>query len=519
VQIGAVLLFGVLVLSLTTYQATVVPQENGEVEFNHNQRVQNDMLQLRDGVLGAAASGSAQPVTVEMGTRYPARAFLINPGPASGSLRTADLGGGAITVSNAQALDDETGEFWDGGSRSYATRSIEYTPNYNEFDSAPTTVYENTVVYNRAPAEAGGGVVARSEQTLVDGRTLNLIALQGDLDTAAVESLSVSPQGDSAPARTVSVTDSGSAVTVEVPTELPESAWRELLDGQLDPDTSAGDASDGDDQFVAGLSCANAPPNPCGTLTLTFETGATYNLRLAGVSVGSGFVSSSATYAVDVQGDDTSIPEGGSQKLVVEVRDEYNNPVSGVLMSVTTSPSDGSVAAVSPTTNEDGEAVFRYDAPADVNVATGVQVGLGFDGPDGDSTAGSTAIEEVVFDVSVMNADGSSGSGSGTNPTFNSATINDNSQSSGPGGNKAEFELQYTIDDPDGQFDRVEVVFENLDTGKSKTKTSSSPTGTINYQKNGRFGDEYRIVAKVIDNGGTVTDTIDRTDDADGSDP
>jgi hypothetical protein len=411
VQIGAVLLFGVLVLALTTYQATVVPQENGEVEFNHNQRVQNDMLQLRDGVLGAAAGGSARPVTVEMGTRYPVRAFLINPGPALGSLRTVNLGGTEkIAVRNARALDEEARDFWDGSTtREYDTRGLSYQPNYNEFDSAPTTAYGNTVVYNRAPAEAGGGVVPRSEQTLVDGRTLNLVALQGELDTAAVESRSVTPRGDSAPARTVAVQPDGGPMEIEIPTQLPRSAWEELLASEIDP--GSGDTDP--DRYVSGLSCSNSPPDPCGTLTITFETGATYNLRLAKVSVGSDSTSTTEAYITDVEGDETSIPEGGSQKLVVEVRDEYNNPVSGVTTSVTTAPSEGSVTAISATTDEDGEAVFRYKAPNNLNAAKDVDVGVGFDGPDGDTTAGSTAAEEAVFEVTVMDSDGSA-TGGGT---------------------------------------------------------------------------------------------------------
>lgn len=495
VQIGAVLLFGVLVLSLTTYQATVVPQENGEVEFNHNQRVQNDLLQLRNGVLGTATSGSARPVTVELGTRYPARAFLVNPGPASGSLRTVDLGGTSeIGVSNAAAVDGETADFWDGSGKTYSTHGIDYTPNYNEFDSAPTTAYENTVVYNRAPVETGGGVVSRSEQTVVDGRTLNLVALQGELDTAAVESLSVSLDGDSAPARTVAVTDSGSALTVEIPTELPESTWQELLDGQLDRDTSAGDASDGDDQYVAALSCTN--PDPCGTLTLTFETGVTYDLRLAGVSVGSGSVSTAPTYAVDLQGDDTSIPEGGSQKLVVQIRDRYNNPVSGVLVSLTTSPSDGSVTALSPTTDDDGEAVFRYDAPPDVNTATSVQIGLGFDGPGGDSTPGSTPSEEALFDVTVMNADGSAATGS--SPRV------DNLATSSP--NSGELTVDWTVSDPNNDINEVEVVVR--DSGGSIVRSDSFAAGggsdsdSVTYT--GLAADTYDVTLTVRDNDGNA---------------
>jgi hypothetical protein len=487
VQIGAVLLFGVLVLSLTTFQATVVPQENEEIEFNHNQRVQTDMLQLRGAVLGAASTGTTQPVTIEMGTRYPARTFLINPGPASGSLRTVDLGGGnRISVRNAASVDSETTEYWNGAPRDYDTKGLAYKPNYNEFDSAPATVYENSVVYNRAPPEAGGGVVARSEQTVVDGRTISLVALQGEADSAAVEPVSVGPQADSAPARTVAVQreSAGNPVVIEVPTELSQAIWEQLLADQRQSNGG----------YVTSISVSG------NTLEIRLqETDAsgdpvTYDLRLAGVSVGSGSVSTTATYVTDVSGDDTSVPEDGSRKLVVEVRDQYNNPVSGVTVSVTGSPTEGSVTDISPTTDEDGEAVFRYDAPVDVNTGTDVDVRLGFDGPDGDSTAGSIPEEEAVFDVTVMNSDGSTPTGAP--PIINS--LSTSNPSSG------ELQVDWTVNDSDGNLDQVEVVVEDSSDNTVDTRTvsvsGSSDSGTVAFT--GLSTDTYDVTLNVIDTSG-----------------
>jgi len=41
IQIGAVLLFGALIIALAGYQAFVVPQENEQVEFRHSQTVRS----------------------------------------------------------------------------------------------------------------------------------------------------------------------------------------------------------------------------------------------------------------------------------------------------------------------------------------------------------------------------------------------------------------------------------------------------------------------------------------------
>ena len=499
VQIGAVLLFGVLILSLTTYQATVVPQENEQVEFNHNQRVQTDMLQLRDGVLGAAGSGTARPVTVEMGTRYPARAFLVNPGPPSGSLRTVDLGGSSeITVSNAEAIDDEAADYWTGDpadARSYPTRGIDYTPNYNEFASAPTTAYENTVVYNRAPSEAGGGVVARSDQTLVDGRTLNLVALQGELDTAAVESVSVSPRGDSAPARTVAVQPDGGPVVLEIPTRLSQSTWEDLLAEERQSNGG----------YITTIDVNS------NTLTLELqETEAgnpvTYNLRLAGVSVGSGPVSTSAKYAVAVEGDETSIPEGGSQKLVVEVRDKYNNRVSGMSLNPSiTKAAGGSGEEATPgsvVTDEDGYAEFVYEAPDNVDGNQDVDVTVGF---------GGDPEQRVVFDLSVMDSDGSGGSDSNpspgqSSPDITAQTITDES-SSGMGKNPDKYKISVDLSDSDDDLQRVEFVLQNsngvqLDSGTDSSIGGGSASSTETLSSGGGKNNkdsEYIIKVTVYD--------------------
>ncbi|ESS06155.1 MAG: hypothetical protein A07HB70_01704 [uncultured archaeon A07HB70] len=79
VQIGAILLFGVLIVALSTYQAVAVPAENEQVEFNHNQAVQQDMLELRSALLQTGAGGRGQSVSVSLGTTYPSRVLLVNP--------------------------------------------------------------------------------------------------------------------------------------------------------------------------------------------------------------------------------------------------------------------------------------------------------------------------------------------------------------------------------------------------------------------------------------------------------
>ncbi|RLM56909.1 hypothetical protein DVK07_20565, partial [Halorubrum sp. Atlit-26R] len=99
VVVGTVILFGFLILALGVYQVQVVPTDNANVEFQHSQQVEDDFGDLRNDVLRAGATGSTGSTQIQLGTRYPARTFFINPPPVSGSLETEATG--EIRVRNA----------------------------------------------------------------------------------------------------------------------------------------------------------------------------------------------------------------------------------------------------------------------------------------------------------------------------------------------------------------------------------------------------------------------------------
>ena len=42
--LGAILVFGILVVLLATIQTQAIPAANEQVEFNHNQEVQSDLV-------------------------------------------------------------------------------------------------------------------------------------------------------------------------------------------------------------------------------------------------------------------------------------------------------------------------------------------------------------------------------------------------------------------------------------------------------------------------------------------
>lgn len=310
---GAILVFGLVIALLVIVQALAVPAANTQVEYEHSQRVRGDVVDFDRSVQRTAAVGGTGSSTVEAGVRYPTRFFLLNPGPAAGTVRTAERGFG---IEHAVAVSPETGDYWDGRGRAYASRSLEYRADYNYYDGAARTTYEHGTVVDRfgdATLIAGGGGV-------VDGRRISLIALDGNRSTGSVDPVNVQIEPRSAPARTVSVTNApGEAVTLRLASSLPNATWQELL---------------ADEPYVTGVSCEAA--DPCGNVTVTLQQGVTYDLRMAKVGIASGALEEPAHYLTAVSGEDAAVPRGGAQELVVQARDRFNNPVSGVPVTFAT---------------------------------------------------------------------------------------------------------------------------------------------------------------------------------------
>jgi len=143
VVIGAVILFGFLVIAMSTYQATVVPAQNSQAEFGHEQAVRNDLVGVRDAVVTAGTTGATSPASVKLGTRFPDRTLFVNPPPAVGRLETRPGGNVTLNVSRAQFGTDapgeahETREGWPTAAATdgnYTTKTLVYTPQYRAYD-------------------------------------------------------------------------------------------------------------------------------------------------------------------------------------------------------------------------------------------------------------------------------------------------------------------------------------------------------------------------------------------------
>ncbi len=352
IQIGAVLLFGILIISFSTYQAFVVPNQNEEIEFNHNQRVQGQMQEVRNAIVSIPGGGTGRSVSVDLGVRYPSRLAALNPGPPSGTIRTERTTNGSynLSIQNADTSpseSDEVGDVWNGTARNFTTGSLVYAPDYNLYSEAPTTVYENSVLYN----EFRDNTNNITGQQLIDGKRLTLVTLNGSLGTSRSDRISLDVQSASSSTTSVSVWNRSENIRLELPTRLSTDDWQGLV---------------GDKEHVTNVDVdENALDGEYGLLQIELERDVNYTLRMARVGVGGGVREPEFRYVTDVEGNGSSVTQGNTQKLVVEARDEYNNPLSDVPVRLNKTASDitsNDLDQSTKTTGTDGRATFLYTA-------------------------------------------------------------------------------------------------------------------------------------------------------------
>jgi|AntDeeMinimDraft_5_1070356.scaffolds.fasta_scaffold02719_1 hypothetical protein len=299
IQIGAVILFAFVVIAMASYQATVVPSQNSGVEFNHNQDVQSQMVDLTTGLDASARDGTRGSHAVRLGTTYPSRTFFVNPGPPSGQLRTVESGNitfSGITVSGDEPDNVET--FWNA-TDPIPTTHLQYEPNYHAYRSAPTTVYEHGELINDNPR---GSPTTLASGDLIDDGELSLLTLRGEVQSASSSTVTVPRRSLSSSGNTVTVTSGTITLPIRSDADRYQTYWEDRLSGQ-----------DG----ITTVQTNGA--------TVEFDIDGELDLRMAEIGVGSvsqGTSNDRAAYLYQV---DTA---------TVEVRDRFNNPVEGATVAV-----------------------------------------------------------------------------------------------------------------------------------------------------------------------------------------
>lgn len=331
--VGFVLIFALIMLVFTIYQADVVPAQNAEVEYKHSQEVEEQLSRMNDAIHQTGTSGSSRSVTISTAVQYPDRALAINPGSPAGSLRTSS----PFTVA-INDLETQDGH-WDGISGSQS-RQLIYDANYNEYRSEPRIVVENGLLFR----EFDGNYVVDSADiisgTKIDLQLINASSSGEYRKSGGSASVSLEPQSTST--EYLNVTPSGTNPTIQLDTTLSQQAWKDVLDSK----------------DHASLNSYDAASSPA-TVTIGLDGGQNYDLRIT--EVGFRSVEKSPKYITREDRRNRSIGDGETTTLVVSARDEFGNPVSGVDVSLKDSTAPGTVTPSTATTNENGHATFTYE--------------------------------------------------------------------------------------------------------------------------------------------------------------
>ncbi|KAB1187750.1 MULTISPECIES: Ig-like domain-containing protein [Haloferax] len=446
VQVGAILLFGFLVIGLSLYQATVVPQETKSTEFEAYLDASDDLVSLHNDLLTGATKDVQSGTVVQTGVRYRPRTLFVNPGPPTGGLSLSDAR--TVSITGADAVDGEAASVqtvWNGSQRTYQSKVLRYSPAYNEFDAESVSLTGVSV-----QREAGANVVPLGGQTFISGNRITVVALDGRIGQTGVQTpLTVTPISSSA--ETVTVTNTtGEDIEITLPVGSNATAWNRSVTADRMRENAR----------VVSITDLDTGDDPTNSLVrVTLDGSYTYELRLAKVELSSSSATPTtappeAEYLVPATTSVVASP-GETSTVAVEARDGYNNPVEGESIEFEVT-GDATPKSQTVTTTDEGLATFDFTVDSDATERVTIEASSDFDGSgDIEST------EEVTYTIPVVNGSGGSGSGSGSGGDGSTGEINP------PNNEKGDVILE---DTSSPAKDTVEIRLNN--TGDQRTITS-----------------------------------------------
>lgn len=323
--VGFVLAFALVITAFTIYQSDVVPHQNEQIEYEHNQEMEGEFGKLRSIAEDVTVAESPRSVTIQAGPQYPARAMALNGPKPVGEIRTGD----ARDV-KVRGFDYPSGEIWPNGTgTTYSTRLVYYEPHFNYYQQASTYVLENGRTVERYANGNGGSRVGGA---IVSGNRIDLLLLDGDVRrTGQTVDLELKPVSTGQGYLTVNAVN-GNSTRLELPTTMSRSHWESMV-------------ADNGNVSVAGYDNAN------GVVKLSFVPGQ-YRLRIRKASLDS--ASDPALHTV-TKGNDPAAKVGETVTVEAIPRDRYGNRLAGVDVTF----NETNAASVTVSSGDDGVARYR----------------------------------------------------------------------------------------------------------------------------------------------------------------
>jgi hypothetical protein len=379
--VGFVLIFALIMIVFTLYQAEVVPAQNAEVEFKHSQEIVGDMSRLNDAMDQAGASRVSQSATIDTGVQYPDRALAINPGAPAGMLKTSDEIY-RVKIENVKATGENAKYFDHPEAFKFESQELAYGISYNVYQQDPSVLIAPGLQF----VEFQDGSVVHST-SIITGNTIDLTLLDTNSSyhqSAMIASVDVASTSTATEYMTIKPDGGTPKIVIETSLSLdPTTAtnFEQRLVRENDKVTSA--------TYTSG--------NP-STVTLTLEPG-TYEFRIAEVGIGTSG-DSQAYYLTSDTPRKQTISLGESATFTVTARDKLGNPVSNADITAEingTSTATGTfvrnnATTANATTNDDGRATFEFRAKTVTNESIRVDVML-------NNGTGGTRLSKVTYTI------------------------------------------------------------------------------------------------------------------------
>ena len=221
VVLGALLMFVVVVSMYSMVQAYQVPIWNAEVEWEHFDTVNDDMMALKSDIEDAALLKAPKSSKIQMGMRYPNRMFLFNPGPGVPGALTSE----SVNVTVQYTLDVPGNPTF---TRTYDSNRIAYQA-WGIVDS-PRLIYEHGLIIR----DFGDAALSTTEQPLVEGDEIYIPLLMGgplSLSSMETETVTLRPLTETFSSAKVK------SAQITLATDYPQ-VWEEVLTGVASADTS-----------------------------------------------------------------------------------------------------------------------------------------------------------------------------------------------------------------------------------------------------------------------------------------
>ena len=341
--LGAILVFGILIVLLGIIQTQAVPAQNQEVEVKHTLDVQGDLIKFQQTTSEVAADGTERSVAFESGTGYPSRLLFFNPPRVQGTVETTEQE--EVLIANVTATNGEVEEYLQDPKDSNAnnitldTRRLQYRVNYNELQSEPDSRFEYGLLYNYFEDE--DEYIVQNNGNVIDGTTINLRFLAGNYSKTSGSEQSLNVQPVSAPARSVRVTgDSGDDINITLPTNLDLSVWQ--------------------NQYAGGANVEEIRDGPGDSIVIQLDGSQTYDLQMSKLALETGVDEPDPYYIVPTRDGVTNAGPGAAASVQYEVRDVFNNPVSGAEVELP--------GGTTKTTNDEGRVSTTVTATSNTDV-------------------------------------------------------------------------------------------------------------------------------------------------------